>query len=138
MPRKALLAMLAPVLVLTGCGDDAVSGGDGLEDRLQQGSEGLCRVAVLVSEGRTREAGEAFEDRVHAMLHEVAAATEEVDRDAAAELLRAKQPVEDVLLSSRPVDPQTTGQRITQLQRALLEASRALGLGPPLCREGAA
>lgn len=56
--------------------------------------ERLCRVVSAAAGGDLRAARNAFQDRVHGPLHDLAAAAAEADRSAAARLLEAKQRVE--------------------------------------------
>jgi hypothetical protein len=78
-------------LVLTGCG-----GSDG-DDPYRSVASGLCEAAMKAEAGDTAGAEEVFYDIVHQPLHDLAAATSEVDRALAARLLEAKEAVESGL-----------------------------------------
>jgi len=78
-------------LVLTGCSG---SGGD---DPYRSAGSGLCEAAGKAEAGDTAGAEELFYDIVHQPLHDLAAATSEVDRALAGRLLEAKEAVESGL-----------------------------------------
>lgn len=78
-------------LVLTGCIE---SGGD---DPYRSAGSGLCEAAMKAEAGDIAGAEELFYDIVHQPLHDLAAATSEVDRALAGRLLEAKESVESGL-----------------------------------------
>jgi hypothetical protein len=89
---------------------------------------GLCEVAVATDRD---VAATVFFDRSHQTLHVVAAATEVVDRTAAANLLIAKQAVEEDLV--RPVLPPSFARDAEALLSATRKALTAIGLDAPAC-----
>lgn len=91
MTKSTVLFAGLMFLVLTGCG-----GSDGDAPYRSMGS-GLCEAAMKAEAGDTAGAEEVFYDIVHQPLHDLAAATSEVDRALAARLLEAKEAVESGL-----------------------------------------
>ena len=89
---------------------------------------GLCEIVGPTDPGA---AATTFFDRSHQTLHVIAAATEVVDREAAAALLEAKQVIEADL--GQPALP----EGFSADSGALLEATRAalasIGLDAPAC-----
>jgi hypothetical protein len=90
--------------------------------------EGLCDIA---GETDRDAAATIFFDRSHQTLHVVAAATEVVDRTAAANLLIAKQAVEEDL--RQPILPNGFAGDVEVLLGALREALATIGLDAPAC-----
>lgn len=124
---------LALLLVLVSCGSsgetvtpEATGAGDAV--RAQAAVLGLCEIRDA-SELETAEA--VFHDRSHDALHAIAAAVEEVDRGAAADLLAAKQRVE-ADLAAREL-PATFASDVEDLLAATRAALAALGVPVPLC-----
>jgi hypothetical protein len=91
---------------------------------------GLCEVAVAPDRN---SADAAFADRSHQTLHVIAAATEVVDRAAAAGLLRAKQLVEADL--AEPELPGGFAADVESLIEAAREALAKIGLDAPACAD---
>jgi hypothetical protein len=89
---------------------------------------GLCAIADATDRDA---AATTFFDRSHQTLHVIAAATEVVDRDAAASLLEAKQAVEADL--TQPVLPAGFGADVGTLLDATRGAVDAIGLAAPAC-----
>lgn len=83
----------------------AAGGGDGPgppagaapEAARRQAHHGVCQAQAEAEAGRTSAAALAFVDRAHQPLHGLAAATAELDRALAAELLEQKNRVEQDL-----------------------------------------
>lgn len=80
---------MALAVVVSGCDS---GGGASLASR-------MCDAAAAAADGDVSAARETFEDS-HAGLHALADVTSETDRQAAAELLRAKQEVEAALTAA--------------------------------------
>jgi hypothetical protein len=89
---------------------------------------GLCEIAGA---GDRDAASATFQDRSHQTLHVIAAATEVVDRAAAAELLAAKQQVEADLAPDSL--PNGFGGHVEGLLEATRAALGAIGLAAPAC-----
>jgi hypothetical protein len=89
--------------------------------------EALCEAKDLAA--RDPEAsGTIFFDRVHAPLHDIAAATEEVDRPSAARLLEAKQAVEQDIQQRPELELASDLQELIAATRdALKELSVRIG-----------
>lgn len=92
--RISIVVALLATVTLVGCGgskaDDQVDRPSGRYSSLNLI---LCEAADAADAGDEAGASGSFED-AHAALHELAAATEEIDRAVAARLLEAKQAVE--------------------------------------------
>ena len=139
MPRLIVATLLASALVSAACGSD----GGGSEDPSVPASgalgpvtaeaaaeavRGLCDLGTAT--GRA-EAEAIFFDRSHETLHVIAAATEVRDRDAAADLLEAKQRVEaDLAGADLPPDFAADVETLIEATRAALDA---IGLEGPTC-----
>lgn len=91
MTKSTIIFAGFMLLVMTGCGG---SGGD---DPYRSVGPGLCEAAMKAEAGDMAGAEEVFYDIVHQALHDLAAATSEVDRELAARLLEAKESVESGL-----------------------------------------
>jgi hypothetical protein len=140
VPRLIVATLLASALVAAACGSD----GGGNEDpsvppsgalgpvtaeAAAEAVRGLCDLRTAT--GR-EEAEATFLDRSHATLHVIAAATEVRDRDAAADLLEAKQRVEaDLAGTELPSDFAADVEALIESTRAALGA---IGLEAPDCR----
>lgn len=74
-----------------------------------------CELAVLAGED-PRAAGEEFDSRIHAPLHEVAGELVDTDRQAAGRLLEAKADVETLVAADAP-----DADRLEQALRRLAE-----------------
>jgi hypothetical protein len=134
MAVAAAVVVLALVAAACSAGDPQ-SGIETRERRLQEASQGLCDAQVAAFEGRFRDAKAVFDTETHGYLHELAAMLQDVDPEAAADLLEAKQRVEVSLNGGG--DPLAMQGQLNQLQRALNDAAEAADLPRPLCREGA-
>ncbi|HEX2064101.1 MAG TPA: hypothetical protein VHE80_06740, partial [Acidimicrobiales bacterium] len=112
MSRTRLLALTLGPLLLVGTG---VALWYGLKDDRDAGSRhveasgdyarayaGLCTARSAARSGEVASAGNAFSDRAHQPLHELAARAAERDRAAAGRLLEAKQAVEGDLAQGSP------------------------------------
>ena len=136
--RHAFACLLTGVAILAaacGSGDDeqpspppSGSLGPVTQEAAGEAILGLCEIVGAVD--RT-SADVAFADRSHQTLHVVAAATEEVDRAAAAGLLIAKQLVEADL--SEPALPEEFAGDVEALLVATRGALEAIGLDAPAC-----
>jgi hypothetical protein len=89
---RRYLALLVVVVAATACSSGASDAAPPAELPDEQVTQGLCQAAAGAGDS---EAAEASFARVHAGLHIVARALQQVDRKAAARLLVAKQKVED-------------------------------------------
>jgi hypothetical protein len=137
--RRFVPTLLAVALVVAACGSDgganqdpsvAPSGALGLvtAEAAATSVRGLCD---LRTETDRAEAEATFLDRSHETLHVIAAATEERDRNAAADLLEAKQRVEaDLAGADLPPDFAADVGALIEATRAALEA---IGLNAPTC-----
>ncbi len=83
----------------------------------------LCTSAALAADDDPGAARELFEGEVHGPLHDLAAATTEVDRDVASRLLEAKQAVEAILVT----DSADLDLRLADLAEATREAYAVTG-----------
>ena len=139
MPRLIVSTLLAVALVAAACDSDGGGNGDPSAPR----SGALGPVTAEAAAGAVRglcdleaatdrvEAEATFLDRSHETLHVIAAATEVWDRDAAAELLEAKQRVEaDLADPDLPPDFAADVGALIEATRAALEA---IGLDAPVC-----
>lgn len=119
---------LSALLIVTACGsssatDDAPTYVDVVA--------ALCSARDAAAAADLEAAEASFYGDAHEPLHELAAATAEVDRSAAADLLRAKEAVESALAGSVPA-PVTT-ERLDALVEATRAATVALGHPAPGC-----
>jgi hypothetical protein len=138
--RRLFVPMqLAFALVVAACGSDG--GGNEVPSGAPSGSLGPVTVQAaaeavrglcdLASTTDLVEAEAIFLDRSHETLHVIAAATEERDRNAAADLLEAKQRVEaDLAETDLPPDFAADVGALIEATRAALEA---IGLDGPSC-----
>lgn len=90
----------------------------------------LCEIATDHTDD-LKTAGAVFQDRSHETLHAIAAAVEEVDRVAAADLLTAKQRVEADLASDEL--PVGFAGDVDALVSATARALEAIGMSVPPC-----
>jgi hypothetical protein len=95
-PRIALFAGIM-LLVSAACRGSAA-----VDDLFRLAASGLCEATAKAEMGDTAGGEEVFFDVVHQPLHDLADATAEVDRAAAARLLEAKQAVEAGLDAGQP------------------------------------
>jgi hypothetical protein len=138
--RPLALGLLAFVLALAGpaCATSSESDEPGplqigslgpvLPEAADEAVLGLCDVWVASDRA---DAAATFEDHSHEILHVVAAAVQEVDRGAAADLLEAKQVVEADL--AEPVLPDDFEGDVETLLGALRASLGAIGLDAPDC-----
>jgi hypothetical protein len=137
-PARASLAIVAAVLFAS-CGGSPDAGpspsplpsgslGVVIPDAAAEAVLGLCDLTAVTDRDA---AATVFFDRSHQTLHVVAAATEVVDRTAAANLLIAKQAVEEDL--RRPILPGGFSADVEALLSATREALAAIGLDAPAC-----
>jgi hypothetical protein len=114
----------------------ACSGEKAPAHQAQAGSLGNVVVALCEARAEADPAAseEIFYDRVHARLHDLARATEEVDRAAAARLLEAKEAVESDLAGEN-----STPDLKRDIEELIGSARRALEVtsgGAPRCSKG--
>jgi hypothetical protein len=90
------LLVCAGVAVLFALDDDRDVGSRHVEasGEYARAYTGLCTARSAARSGEVASAGDAFSDRAHQPLHELAARAAERDRGAAGRLLEAKQAVE--------------------------------------------
>lgn len=139
MRRRLVPTLLAFTLVVAACGSDgggnedpsrAPSGALGTvtAEAAAEAARGLCELGSATDRA---EAEATFLDRSHETLHVIAAATEERDRNAAADLLEAKQRVEaDLAGADLPPDFAADVGALIEATRSALEA---IGLDAPVC-----
>ncbi len=136
---RALAGLLIVAATLTAaCGG---SGGDVEPSPLPSGSlgpvtgdaadEAILGLCEIVDSTDRDSALSTFLDRSHQTLHVIAAATEVVDRGAAADLLETKQVVESDL--TKPVLPGGFAGDVEALLGATRGALDAIGLDAPSC-----
>lgn len=95
MTKSTALLTGLMFLVLAGCG------GPDADDPYRSVGSGLCEAATRAEAGDTAGAEEVFYDMVHQPLHDLAAATSELDRVLAARLLESKEELESGLETAR-------------------------------------
>lgn len=140
MPRRTIAVLLAVAVLAAGCGGDD-DGGDAnpspppsgaLGPVTQEAAEtaflGLCE---LQGQTELEPANAIFFDRSHQMLHVIAAATDEVDREVSTKLLVAKQRVESDL--RRDALPEAFALDVETLLGATRSAIVTIGLDEPRC-----
>ena len=132
----ALAATMVAAAACNGDGGDA-SAQPSADERLAAASQGLCDALELVEADDVTGAGREFQDRVHGYLHDLAARLSTFDREAAGELLVAKQGVEEALRRETP-DAGELRSLMGDLQAELVEAAEAAGLRPATCSGAAA
>ena len=139
MTGRAVACLLIVVATLTAaCGG---SGGDVQPSPLPSGSlgpvtpdaadEAILGLCQIVGATDRDSAASTFLDRSHQTLHVIAAATEVVDRGAAADLLEAKQVIESDL--TEPMLSEGFAGDVEALLRATRGALEAIGLEGPAC-----
>ena len=121
-PLTALLLALA----LAACGGEEPAATDG-SSSVQIAGDALCQAESFAAQGDLTGAKDAFLD-AHQALHDAAASLEERDRTLAAQLLQAKQTVEEALAT--PTEGEVLASRLAQL-RGAFEAGAAL-MGTPV------
>lgn len=132
----ALLLALA-VAVATACqGEDGASPSPAPSGALgpvtvEAADEAVLGLCELVDATDLDAADATFHDRSHQTLHVVAAATEVVDRAAAADLLVAKERVEADLTGADL--PASFADDVETLLGRTRDALEVLGLDPPAC-----
>ena len=116
-----------------GTGKPSPSGALGVVTRedAQAAVDGLCRMRPL-QPNELDQANSIFYDRVHEELHVIASATEKRDRVASANLLVAKEKMEDDI-RSKDVLPESYGADAETLIRATLDALFAVHLPVKEC-----
>lgn len=119
MTRGALVAAVAVAVAAVGCGDDGSSPMNASSPAL---IESLCAARDTATAGDADEARTIFVDQVHDELHQLAADTDDADRDAAARLLEAKQRVEADL-----TDRTALADALEALAAATIDAIEANG-----------
>jgi hypothetical protein len=112
-------------------GSGATAGGAVTAAGLATAVDGLCRVSANLQTGDGEAARDAFYDKSHLFLHQLAAAVQEKDRDRATSLLVAKYRVEDLLAASGGGGDGASA--VAQLQQEVAAASAILGLSAPGC-----
>ncbi len=111
-----------------GNGKPSPSGALGVvtEEDAQAAVDGLCRMQRLKANELDLANG-IFYDQVHQELHVISAATEKRDRVASANLLVAKEQMEDDV-RAKDVLPESFGSDVGALIRATLDALHAVDL----------
>ena len=135
--KRPWVAIVAVALVLAACGSDRPrfqetepSGGDRITPELaEQVVLGLCTSSDQLATD-PEAASTTFLDESHGGLHQIARELEEVDREAAGQLLEAKAAVEGGFASGAP-----TPEQMAALLVATRNGLSKLGLDPPACPE---
>lgn len=126
---RATIAAIAAVVALatSSCGGEGQRRGDdrppstSLEADGARLADALCVASNAASEGDLEAARTTFDD-VHTELHAYVAAVSDRDRQAAGEVLRAKERVESLL---RRDDGQAVDERLEELSAAVSAAASA-------------
>ena len=130
LPAAALIALVSCV----GGGDESVEPINEAESLpIQIAFQGLCDARTLAEAGDVQSASDTFQGRAHAELHSLADRVAATDRDAAADLLEAKQRVEAALGSPATADPTAVAAGLLTLQDQVGNAAESLGLDRPVC-----
>ena len=134
-PNRVVLALALCLTLLAACGSEGTpeatpspASGDLGKTELVLG---LCAVQGSLEAGDVEGAEVTFEDEVHEPLHELADEAESADREAAADLLEAKQRVEAGFAASTPASELTAD--VAALLAATSAAMETLGLQAPAC-----
>lgn len=109
--RVAAAGILGITLLASGCTSSSAQQDAEPDSLVQQ----TCELAVLAGED-PRAAGEEFDSRIHAPLHDVAGELVDTDRQAAGRLLEAKADVEALVTADDP-----DADRLQQALRRLAE-----------------
>jgi hypothetical protein len=134
--RRTTVALIALAALAAACGDGGAGPASPPSGSLgpvtsAAADEAVLGLCAMVGETNAGAAEATFHDRSHQTLHAIAAAAEEVDRAAAADLLVAKQQVEsDLAGTTLPGSFRADVEALLGRTRAALEA---LGLDPPGC-----
>jgi len=96
----AAMAVIVAVMAFSGA-DDGPTGESGAGS-FASARAAVCQSADAIRQGDARRARALFFDGAHEPLHELAAATQDRDRGAAARLLEAKERVETGLGDAGP------------------------------------
>lgn len=123
--------LVAVLLVFSACGGDASKPATDQESPYDELVGDLCESLSLATDGDVTGAQRVFEDRVHGPLHDLAADVQEVDRGAAADLLVAKNAVEQRFEAT----PEQAGvtKDLRSLSEAVGRSVEALGQGSGGC-----
>jgi hypothetical protein len=133
MSRRAKVRLVSALMVAgAGCASNAERSEPSAELRLHAAAQGLCDAETLARDGDVAGARNAFVNRSHSYLHELAAEITDRDPAAAAALLEAKQRVEATLGDTS--DTARLAQLVAELLEAMDVAATAAGLGDPTCR----
>ena len=129
------------VLVSAGCsatGSDATpTASVSADQQLQTASRGLCDALGLADRDDVPGAARKFYDEAHAFLHDLARRLETFDREAAGDLLVAKQRLEAAIADPETADPREVRDLIARLRGELRSAAEAAGLPRPTCEAAA-
>jgi hypothetical protein len=127
--RRLVAGTVGLALLAAACGGgEPADGGPVSEAAAERALLGLCEIL----DATDRDAAEAtFQDRTHQTLHDLATATEAVDRGAAADLLTSKQRVEADL--AEPALPDGFGADVEVLLAATRAAFEVIGVEAPGC-----
>lgn len=87
----------------------------------------LCRLQASAGSAPIDEVVTVFWDGTHQALHDLAAEVEGVDRGTAAELLRAKAQVEELLGTTGSTDPRRLSEAVARLVEATAAGREQLG-----------
>lgn len=123
------------LLFVTACGDGTPSSGSAVTDPYSALLADTCETLDLAGDGDVKGAERVFENRVHGPLHDLAAEVEDVDRDVTADLLVAKNDVEEALKS---LEEGGLTNRLRSLGDAVSRSIASLGGRDVGCSDGAA
>lgn len=116
------LAAILLALALVACGGDEPTAPVSGASNLQLAGDALCQAESFAAQGDLTGAKDMFAN-AHPALHDLAAQLEERDRDLAAQLLQAKQAVEEILAA--PTEPAVVTARLAEV-RGVFESGAAL------------
>jgi hypothetical protein len=126
-------SLLALALCVTSCAAGPKASAD--QRRLEAAGRGLCEARRLARGGDVAGAERAFQDHVHAYLHDLADSLSTFDRAAAGDLLVAKQRVEGAFAAAAA--PDDLAGLLDDLGVEVGEAARAADLEAPPCEVAA-
>jgi hypothetical protein len=137
--RRAAGILVLAVLALPSCGSDGgpsapvgrqfieVDGERIPASQFVAAVQGLCTVIAFAGTD-SQAAEDTFDDQVHASLHDIGAAVDDVDRPAAASLLKAKNRVEADFKGGT-----VSQDNLRELLDATHAALRTLSVSAPEC-----
>ncbi len=128
-PRVLAAILLLASVSLGACDSEPPPAPDRKEDRWLAAVDGLC--GALTSAQEPEASQQAFYDRSHMTLHEIAAELQSVDRAATAALLEAKNRVESDYRAG--ASPSELEADLSRLITSTVEGLRAMDVESPGC-----